>query len=371
MAQGGFKVCPNCGTRNKVGWEFCARCGEDIHAVAAGTAATPRPAAVASDEPTPASSSWLGLVGVVVVLAVAGYAGARLRHVDPGRRPDPGLFALPPVPASRPPARPDPSTEAERAFEEGRRLLTRGDYAGAASALARAIGEAPDNGYYRNMYARALLGSGAPAAEIIRQFEEAIRLEPGSASNVTDLARAYAKLGRGDDALKAYARALEMSPGDKDALREISATYTRSGRPEAALPYLKQLSATSPDDLVVQQDLGLAYDKAGDKAAAEQTYRDIVARFPQAAVTRGLLAEILLQGGKTDEAVALLRSGVEGDPAAPLLHRTLASALERSGQMAEAAREYREYARLNPSAADAQAMADRAARLEARVAQSS
>jgi predicted Zn-dependent protease len=371
MAQGGFKVCPSCGTRNKVGWEFCARCGEDIHAVSAGSGAPPPPVAVAADEPAAGPSSLLGLVGVVVVLAVALYAGARLRRVEPAPRPDPALFSLPPVLPSPPAARPDASTGAEQAFEEGRRLLAKGDYAGAAARLARAVGESPDNGYYRNMYAKALLGSGAPAAEVIRQFEEAIRLEPGSSANVTDLARAYAKLGRSDEALKAYARALEMAPGDKEALREISAAYNRSGRPEAALPYLKQLSAASPDDLVVQQDLGLAYEKAGDKAAAEQTYRQLIDRFPQAAVTRGLLSEILLQGGKTDEAVALLRSGVERDPAAPLLHRTLASALERSGQMSEAAREYREYARLNPSAEDAQAMADRAARLEARVAQSS
>ncbi|HEV7498387.1 MAG TPA: tetratricopeptide repeat protein, partial [Vicinamibacteria bacterium] len=114
-----------------------------------------------------------------------------------------------------------------------------------------------------------------------------------------------------------------------------------------------------------------ALEKTGDHEGAKQAYQDILQKYPQAAITRGLLAEIFINEGKNDDAVALLRTGVASDPNAPLLHRTLASALERTGNVAEAVREYREYARLNPGAADAKTMEDRAARLEARVAQSS
>jgi predicted Zn-dependent protease len=367
MAAPDFRICPNCGTRNKKGWEYCARCGEDLHAVAVGVP-------VAASEPVaPPSegSPWLGLVGAIVFVAVAGYASTRIYRPGPAARPSAAIFEIPTLSPSTLAASPDPVDAGRADYDEGRRLLGQGDAAGAAQALARAVQTAPDNALYRNAYAKALLAAGGPMDEVVRQYEEAMRLTPQSSEYVADLARAYDRSGRTEQASRAYDRALEMSPTDAQALREVSALHARAGHPEAALPYLKRLSALDPDNLVVQQDLAVAAEKAGDAEGAKQAYRSILEKAPNAAMTRGLFAEILLKEGKADEAVALLRSGIDADPSGALLHRTLASALERSGNIVEAVREYREYARLNPTAADAKAMEDRAARLEARVAQSS
>jgi Flp pilus assembly protein TadD len=368
MAQADFRVCPQCGTRNKATWEYCVRCSEDLRNVSVGQ--PPTSAATEPDlPPAPEGSSWLGLVGIAVVLAVALYAGLNLRVAAPSR-PNPELFTLPTLPAGPTGSAIAPASS-EQAFEEGRRLLTKGDAAAAAVALARAVADAPDNAYYRDTYAKALLASGAPPVETIRQFQEAVRLAPQTSEFAADLARAYDQLGLKAEAATAYARALDMAPDDIRMLREASALHAREGHPEAALPYLKRLKALSPDDLVVQQELAHTYEKTGNKADAAQAYRDILAKSPQAAVTRGLLAEMLLTDGKSEEAVALLREGIGVDPSAPLLHRTLASALERTGNVQEAIREYREYARLNPNAADAQAMAERASKLETQIAQRS
>jgi Flp pilus assembly protein TadD len=368
MAAPDFRICPNCGTRNKKGWEFCARCGEDLHAVPVGVP-------VAASEPVAAESSeggpWLGLVGAIVFVAVAGYASTRIYRTDGAARPSAAVFEIPTLPPSTLAAAPDVVGPARAFYDEARRLLGQGDAAGAARALQEAVSAEPDNAVFRNAYAKALLAANGPMDEVVRQHEEAIRLSPRSSEYVADLARAYDRTGRTEQASRMYDRALDLAPTDTQALREVSSLHARAGHPEAALPYLKRLSALSPDDLVVQQDLGVAAEKAGDTEGAKQAYRTILEKAPQAAVTRGLFAEILLKEGKADEAVALLRSGIEANPSGALLHRTLASALERSGNVAEAVREYREYARLDPSAADAKAMEDRAARLEARVAQSS
>jgi Flp pilus assembly protein TadD len=365
MAAADFRICPNCGTRNKKGWEYCVRCGDDIHSVPVGGAVS---APVEEEAPPASGSSWLGLVGAATVVAVAAYASFRI-HPPQGVQPDKALFELPTLSPSIAPAPAQPRTSAQEAFDQGRSLLTRGDAAAAAALLAQAVADDPDNAEYHNVYAKALMGSGAAGAETVRQFEEACRLAPQSAEYRADVARALDKVGRTEEAARAYERALEMNGNDRQTLRQASSLQTRLGHPEAALPYLTRLAALSPDDLVVQQELGAALEKTGNKEAAAQAYRGILEQAPQAALTRGLLSEILLKEGKTDEAVALLRAGVERDPGGALLHRTLASALERSGNVAEAIREYREYARLNPNAADAKAMADRAARLEARVAQ--
>jgi predicted Zn-dependent protease len=370
MAAPDLRTCPSCGTRNKAGWEYCVRCGEDMRAVPTGPAAT-----TAAPEVTPVAenSSWLGLVGPVVAIGLTFYATNYLYHHHPqgATRPSPALFDLPALPPSTVAARPDVAPSGESDYAEGLRLLSAGDAVGAAAAFARAVAQAPENAAYHNIYAKALSASNAPVSEMVRQFEEAIRLSPQSASYVGDLARAYDHLGRNDEAARMYARALEISPHDGPTLHEISSLYLRMGRPEAALPYLKVLQAGSSDDLNVQQDLGAALEKSGDREGAKRAYQDILQKYPQAAITRGLLAEIFINEGKNDDAIALLRAGVSSEPDAALLHRTLASALERTGNVAEAVREYREYARLNPNAADAKSMEDRAARLEARVAQSS
>jgi Flp pilus assembly protein TadD len=366
MAAADFRICPNCGTRNKKGWEYCVRCGDDIHSVPLGEPVSS--VAVAEEEPTSAGGSWLGLVGAAVVVAVAAYASTKIRPPDP-TRPDKALFEIPTLAPSIPAAAPVARTSAQAAFEQGRTLLTRGDAAGAVAALAQAVGDDPDNAEYRNVYGKALMASGAAGAEVVRQFQEACRLAPDSSEFRADVARALDKLGQTDEAVREYDRALEMNGNDKATLRQASALQTRLGHPEKALPYLTRLAGLSPDDLVVQQELGMALEKVGDKDAAARAYRGVLEQAPQAALTRGLLAEVLIKDGKGDEAVALLRAGVERDPGGALLHRTLASALERTGNVAEAIREYREYARLNPAAADAQAMTERAARLEARVAQ--
>jgi Flp pilus assembly protein TadD len=368
MAAPDFRICPNCGTRNKKGWEYCARCGEDLHAVPMGASAV---VVSEPDEPPTEGSPWLGLVGAIVFVAVAGYASSRIYRPTGAVRPSAAVFEIPTLPASTLAPLPDAVEPGRADYEEGRRLLGQGDAAGAAQALARAVQTAPDNAVYRNAYAKTLLAAGGPLDEVVRQHEEAMRLSPRSSEYVADLARAYDRSGRTEQASRMYDRALELAPTDAQALREVSSLHARAGHPEAALPYLKRLSALSPEDLVVQQELGVAAEKAGDAEGAKQAYRTILDKAPQAAVTRGLFAEVLLKEGKSDEAVALLRTGIDANPSGALLHRTLASALERSGNVAEAVREYREYARLDPTAADAKAMEDRAARLEARVAQSS
>src|SRR5258707_4170640 len=129
MAQADFRVCPQCGTRNKTTWEYCVRCSEDLRDVPVGQ---PAAASVPEDVSTlPESSPWLGLVGVAVVLGLLAYASTHLRRAEPSR-PNPELFTIPTVPAA-PVAAAEAHTLSEQAFQEGPRPLAHGD------AAARAI----------------------------------------------------------------------------------------------------------------------------------------------------------------------------------------------------------------------------------------
>src|SRR5258708_4498192 len=105
MAAPELRICPSCGTRNKKGWEYGVRGGEDLGAGALGGPATAE--AAAEPDSTGDGSTWLSLVGPVVAIGLAIYAGNRIYHAEGSTKPSPALFDIPTLPPSTPAARPD------------------------------------------------------------------------------------------------------------------------------------------------------------------------------------------------------------------------------------------------------------------------
>src|SRR6266571_577996 len=100
-----FRVCPECGSRNKPKWEFCARCGESLQDVSRGEIA-PAEAALEDDQNiSSAAFPWITGFGLLSfgVLAVAATVWSEKRTPDP--RPNPGIFTMPTMPSPPPAAR--------------------------------------------------------------------------------------------------------------------------------------------------------------------------------------------------------------------------------------------------------------------------
>jgi len=360
--------------RNKLSWDYCARCGETLgeQTVVTGKATAPARGAAPVGGPAgdlaPGPSVAPLVVGALVLVAGAAYWAMRTPPPAPAEVPS-NLVSVATTPPTTPVgATPAPKPAGQAQFEEGRRLLISGNVAEATRLLGEAVSEAPTNAEYRNFYGKALLR--VPDMDrAIAQLTEATRLDPQSFPYAADLARGLDRAGRTEDAAGAYDRALAMQE-DVQLMRDAATLYLRTGNPAKAAPLLRTVAQRQPEDLVLQQTLGQALEGAGDPQGAAQVYRGLLARMPGAEITRGLLAEIYFKEGQRDEAIALFREGIALNPGSPLMHRGLASILERSGQLAEAAAAYREYARLAPGAPDAQQLADRAARIERRIGSS-
>src|SRR5437870_10798978 len=82
--QANFRICPECGTRNRPKWDFCAKCGESLQDIPLGE---PEPVEVAA-EPVldEAGVPWAATLGTAILsgAAVATY----------------GYFREPPAPTS-------------------------------------------------------------------------------------------------------------------------------------------------------------------------------------------------------------------------------------------------------------------------------
>lgn len=354
MPPGGPVFCPDCGSKNKAGWEFCARCGATLKDAPAA-----RPKTV-SAPPRPEGSGLnvAGLLGGVAVVALTAGAWFFLKAQAAAPPPSPDLFAVP----GREEARPAPAMETQsmsEEFRQGRERLVGGDVAGARAVLADAVAQNPDDPALRTLYGKALWADGEREAAL-EQFRAGAAGNPG-------LTLAYAKaldsMGRTEDALEQYRAAASHDPGDNEALKGLSTALLLAKRPAEAVEPLRRVVERAPNDILSAQQLGAALEGSGDLDGAAEAYRGVLARMPDAAISRGRLAEVLQQQGRGEEAVQLLREGLQSQPSSANLQRSLGAVLDRAGKQADAAAAFREFLRLAPNDPEAPRVQQRLAEL--------
>lgn len=351
-------VCPHCGALNRSSWQFCARCDQSLEGA---QPEQPSPSSRQAAEAEAPSSVPANLVAVaaVIALVVLGVAAWRYSGRLTAEAPSPELFKIA-SPAADLPSAPPPTGPGAADYEEGRRLMNAGDYAGAVARLGSAVAADPENADFQNVYGHALWRSGDRDGALLAHARAAA-LDP---KLQLQYARSLDVAGRATEAARVYQEILARSPGATVAQTDLGRLLYRGGDFAGAARHLEPASAANPDDLLLGQELAFALDQSGQREKAAAVYQRLLRKAPSADKTRALYAENLARQGKAQEALAVLEDGIKAAPATPHLQRQLGSVLERSGRRAEAAAAYRAYARLAPNAPDARAMSERAAALE-------
>ncbi|MBE0476946.1 MAG: tetratricopeptide repeat protein [Coriobacteriia bacterium] len=136
--------------------------------------------------------------------------------------------------------------------------------------------------------ARGLLREPTPRSaeelEVVR-LREKLAGAPGDVGTRLQLAFAYQRAYRFDDALETYGEVLEQAPGDTAANYNRGVIYREIGRPEAAEEALW-------DVLEVQEDHTLAAKALGELYASRQEYRSLVEAVRPAAEARPQMADL-------------------------------------------------------------------------------
>ena len=122
---------------------------------------------------------------------------------------------------------------AERAFEEGARLLAEGKTAGAEAAFKRAVGLDPTHAKAWSQLGNIHISAGAlePAVEA---FGRALKVEPGESVARYNLAYALRRLARFPAAAEQYRLYLQQVPDDADALYGLAESLRSAGEIAAA-----------------------------------------------------------------------------------------------------------------------------------------
>ncbi len=175
--------------------------------------------------------------------------------------------------------------------------------------------------YYHVLRAGLALGQGR-SAEVGREVQHALELDPTSAGLHAEAAGLLALAGRRTEAERVARRALEIDPaqpvamrvlGEMLALRALGPSGDAASRDEAIRFYEKLARDPGADDQVLGLLARLKI-QAGDTAGALEAARRYAARRAGDPSASRLLIELLVRTGKPDQALAEVAKALEGEP---------------------------------------------------------
>ena len=177
-------------------------------------------------------------------------------------------------------------------------------------------------------------------ASDIRLWEEAVRGPQAQHRARVNLALAYNRAERWDDAREQLRYALQVDGRFADAWVELGNIEHRFGALAAAeTAYLKALES-QPSLAGGHYNLGNIYMAKGERAKAVQSYAKALQLNPNFAMAHNNIGQAYEALAREDEALAHYRSALDIDPDLPQAWFNLAVILERRGQIKEAGRAY-------------------------------
>ena len=129
-------------------------------------------------------------------------------------------------------------------------------------------------------------------AQAERHYFASLRLLPGRASTLVNLAAVTLALARPADALAHAEQALAAEPGSADALLHRATALAELGRPHDALAAFDDLLAAAPAHPIAWSSRGGLLRELGRHAEAAQAYREALRHGADAEVNRYFLAAV-------------------------------------------------------------------------------
>jgi tetratricopeptide (TPR) repeat protein len=197
---------------------------------------------------------------------------------------------------------------------------------------------------------KALVQDGRPDLAV-PLFEEALRLQPGSAETEHNLGVALARLGKLEEAIARFQESLRLQPDYPDAHGNLALACLQTGRTDAAIDSLRQLVGLRPGSAEAHHQLGNALRQQGSLEDSVASYREAVRLNPRFADAFHALGLALARLGRWTEAEGAYRETLQLKPDHPDARNNLGIALQETGKLDEAVTLFREALRGRPESA--------------------
>ncbi|MSN27135.1 MAG: PEP-CTERM system TPR-repeat protein PrsT [Geobacter sp.] len=155
--------------------------------------------------------------------------------------------------------------------------------------------------------------NSANASGAVVLFKSALEKDENFIDARFQLAKAYAKLGKLEQAEKEFTKVLKQNPSRDDVLPELADVYNASKRPDDAFKLGEQYLAKHPGSVEGLEILGISSAVNGKYVDAENYFIKALAVDPARVKTKYEFATVLVAGGKEQKAITLLEDLVLAD----------------------------------------------------------
>lgn len=206
--------------------------------------------------------------------------------------------------------------------------------------------------YQRGLAKGFLAVSGPDAARVddaVRDYQEAIRLDPQLVAAYTNSADLLAKAGRTDDAKAAFDRTVKAFPNDPLVYNNRGMFFQQSNQPEKAVADYSRAIELDPNYFYAYTNRGVALLQTEDAQAAENDFTASLRLNPSQPMVYGLRGTARTAQGKFDQAITDHLKALEMVPNNPTALTDLGFAQFFAGKYEEAARSFEKAMELSPS----------------------
>jgi tetratricopeptide (TPR) repeat protein len=182
----------------------------------------------------------------------------------------------------------------------------------------------------------------------IREYEEALAINPNYFWAYNNLGGALSKKGDLDAAIKAYQEAITLNASYFQAHYNLGNALAKKGDLDAAIKAYQEAITLNPDYFEAHDNLGSALAKKGDLNAAIKEYKEAIAINPYYFKAHNNLGIALANKGELDAAIREYKQAIAINPDSFEAHNNLGSALANKGELDAAIKEFQEALTLNP-----------------------
>ena len=167
----------------------------------------------------------------------------------------------------------------DTAFADAMAHHQAGRFDAAAAAYRAILDRNPEHADSLHLLGLISVETDDPAAGIAL-IRRAMALEPGFAPHHNSLGHAFRRLGRLDDAARAYQDAAALRPGSAEIHNNLATTLCDLGRREEAIEHYRQAAEVAPDVADIWYNLANVLAETGASAEADVCYRTAIGLQP-------------------------------------------------------------------------------------------
>ena len=180
-------------------------------------------------------------------------------------------------------------------------------------------------------------------------YKHALKINPDSWTSHNNLAGAYEKEGRIDEAVTHYLKAIKIKPDFAEAHYNLGIVLEKQRRYQDAITHYSEALKIKPDYVEAYYNLGIALEKFGEFNQAIAQYSNAIKIRPSHTKAYINIGTVLEKQGKLREAINHYSKALQISPNLVKAHYNIGNVLVMQKKLNEAIKHYSAALKINPN----------------------